>query len=254
MSCQRRKLRNLADERKVTSRRESCFLTSMSEHTSWEASVHVFSASENSTDANSTATFLKGDTIMRSYIPLLAVAFLALVLGCKEGTPGGPGAKTNAPSPSSSSTASRTTTVETPDGSTTTKVEVEKPVNTDSTDKPAAPGTDANPIAVDAENTFRLDAPNLATTIKQGETKVVTIGISRSKNFDQDVSLMFQDLPKGISIKPAEPIIKHDEKEVKINVTASADAAVNDFTIKMIGHPTSGKDATNEFSIKVQMP
>ena len=74
------------------------------------------------------ATFLKGDTIMRSYIPLLAVAFLALVLGCKEGTPGGPGAKTNAPSPSSSSTASRTTTVETPDGSTTTKVEVEKPV------------------------------------------------------------------------------------------------------------------------------
>jgi len=191
---------------------------------------------------------------MRRYIPLLMTAFLAMIIGCKEGTPGGPGAKTNPPS-SSSTTASRTTTVETPNGSTTTKGEVKKPVITDSaTDKPAAPGTDANPIAVDPENTFRLDAPNLGTTIKQGETKVVTIGISRSKNFDQDVTLMFQDLPKGISIEPAEPMIKHDEKEVKFNVTAAADAAVNDFSIKMIGHPASGKDATDTFMLKVQMP
>ncbi|MCE9525081.1 MAG: hypothetical protein K8R36_03395 [Planctomycetales bacterium] len=186
---------------------------------------------------------------MRLYIPLLMTAFLAMILGCKEGTPGGPGAKTNPPS-SSSTTASRTTTVETPSGSTTTKVEVEKPV----TDKPAAPGTDANPIAVDPENTFRLDAPNLATTIKQGETKVITLGITRSKDFDQDVTVKFAELPKGITIEPAEPMIKHGDKEVKLNVTAAADAAVNDFTIKMIGHPASGKDATNEFKLKVEMP
>ena len=189
---------------------------------------------------------------MKTYFPFLLAALLATALGCNEGTPGGPGAKSNPPS-SSSATASRTTTVETPDGSSTTKVEVKKPVLTDSSEKPA-PGTDANPILVDPENTFRLDAPNLATTIKQGEKKVVTIGITRSKDFDQDVALKFEELPKGITIDPAEPMIKHGEKEVKLNVTAAADAAVNTFSIKMIGHPASGKDATDEFKLTVQMP
>jgi hypothetical protein len=190
---------------------------------------------------------------MKTCISLLMAALLAMVLGCKEGTPGGPGAKSNPPSTSSSSASS--TTVETPDGSSTTKVEVQKSEDSDSTiDKTAAPGTDANPIVVDPENTFRLDAPNLATTIKQGETKVVTIGISRSKNFDQDVTLKFADLPKGIQIDPEEPVIKHGENEVKLNVTADDDAAVNDFTIKMIGHPATGKEATGEFTLAVQMP
>lgn len=191
---------------------------------------------------------------MKTLLPFLTAVLLAMALGCNEGTPGGPGAKSNPPS-SSSATASRTTTVETPSGTSTTKVEVQKPPLTDSTDvKPAAPGTEANPLTVDPENTFRLDAPNLSTSIKQGETKVVTIGITRSTNFDQDVTLRFEDLPKGITIDPAEPMIKHGEKEVKLSVTAAADAAVNDFSIKMIGHPATGKDATNDLKLTVQMP
>jgi hypothetical protein len=192
--------------------------------------------------------------MMKTLLPFLMAVLLAMALGCNEGTPGGPGAKNNPPS-SSSATASRTTTVETPGGTSTTTVEVQKPPLTDSTDvKPAAPGTEANPLTVDPENTFRLDAPNLSTSIKQGETKVVTIGITRSTNFDQDVTLRFEDLPKGITIDPAEPMIKHGEKEVKLSVTAAADAAVNDFSIKMIGHPATGKDATNDLKLTVQMP
>lgn len=191
---------------------------------------------------------------MKNYFPFLMAGVFAAALGCNEGTPGGPGAKRNPPS-STSTTASRTTTVDTENGSSTTKVEVKRPVITDSTNEnPAAPGTDANPIAGDPENTFRLDAPNLATTIKQGETKIVTIGISRSENFDQDVKLIFAELPKGVTIEPAEPIIKKGEKEVKFDVTATADAALNDFTIKMTGHPATGKDATNEFKLTVEMP
>lgn len=189
---------------------------------------------------------------MRNYFFLLLSAVAILSLGCNEGTPGGPGAKTNPPA--SSATVSRTTTVDTPDGSSTTKVETEKPpVSTPVEEKPA-PGTDANPLVSDPENTFRLDAPNLATTIKQGETKVITIGVSRSKDFDQDVMLTFEGVPKGVSIKPMQPTIKHGENEVKLDVTAAADAALNDFTIKMIGHPATGKDATNEFKLTVEKP
>lgn len=191
---------------------------------------------------------------MRTYFPLLMAFLFAMALGCNEGTPGGPGAKSTRPN-STSTNASRTTTVETPSGSSTTEVVVEKPASTDAaTEESAAPGTDANPLAGDPENTFRLDAPNLGVSIKQGETKVVTIGISRSKNFDQDVTLKFGDLPKGITIDPAEPTIKHGENDVKLNVTAAGDAAVNDFTIKMTGSPATGKEATNEFKLTVQMP
>jgi hypothetical protein len=190
---------------------------------------------------------------MKTFFPFLMAALLAMAIGCNEGTPGGPGAKSNPPA-SSSATASRTTTVETPEGSSTTKVVVERPALPESTNEKTAPGTDANPLVVDPEDTFRLDAPNLGVALKQGETKVVTIGISRSKDFDQDVTLTFKELPKGITIDPAEPMIKHGEKEVKLNVTAAADAALNTFSIKMIGHPVTGKDATNDFKLTVQMP
>lgn len=188
---------------------------------------------------------------MKYTFPLLTAAVLVMALGCNEGTPGGPGVKKNA-----SSTSSSSTTVETPSGSSTTKVEVQKPALPSETPKEntAPAGTDANPIAGDPENTFRLDAPNLATTVKQGETKVVTIGVARSKNFDQDVTLMFEGMPEGVTIVPAEPMIKHGEKEVKLNISAAADAAVNDFTIKVIGHPATGPDATNKFNLTVSKP
>ena len=67
---------------------------------------------------------------MKNQFSFLMATLLAVTLGCNEGTPGGPGAKSNPP-PTSSANSSRTTTVETPDGSTTTKVEVQKPVITD---------------------------------------------------------------------------------------------------------------------------
>lgn len=189
---------------------------------------------------------------MKYTFPLLMAAMFVMALGCNEGAPGGPGVKKTPSTASSSST----TTVETPSSSSTTKVEVDKTTVPAETPKEntAPAGTDANPIAGDPENSFRLDAPNLATTIKQGETKVVTIGISRSKNFDQDVTLKFEGLPEGVTIDPAEAMIKHGEKEVKLNVTATADAAVNDFTIKIIGHPETGPDATNKFNLTVSKP
>src|ERR1700682_5782780 len=54
-----------------------------------------------------------------------------------------------------------------------------------------------------AEDTFTLDPPNLATKVKQGESKAVSIGIHRGKNFDQDVTLRFSDVPKGGTRDPA---------------------------------------------------
>ena len=71
------------------------------------------------------------------------------------------------------------------------------------------------PLVGQADNTFTLDAPNLETNIKQGETKAITLGISRGKNFDQDVALELGQLPKGIKATPANPALKAGDKSSK---------------------------------------
>jgi len=117
---------------------------------------------------------------------------------------------------------------------------------------PGAPHADAKKPAIgQAEDTFSLSTPTLSTNAKQGETKAVSIAIKRGKNFDEDVTLIFSGLPKGVTIDPSRIVIKHGEAEAKFNVQAANDAAVGDFTVKVTGHPTKGSDATSEFKLTV---
>jgi hypothetical protein len=148
----------------------------------------------------------------RSIAGLLAMALLALI-GCGQGTPGGPGATANP---------------------------TEKKHFYD---------------YGQADNTFNLSVPSSmpyrSTTLKQGETTKVSIGIKRGKNFGEDVTLTFADVPKGVTLDPASPVIKHDQTEANLTLTATGDAALGDVTIKVTGHPTKGGDASNEFKLTV---
>jgi hypothetical protein len=150
--------------------------------------------------------------MMRSLLATLAAAGLLALAGCNNGTPGGPGADTSR--------------------------------STSKTTRSATLGQ--------AEETFSLSTPLLSTSIKQGESKVVDIGIKRGKNFDQDVSLKFEALPEGVTVEPAKPIIKHGDNDAKVTVKATDSAAVGDFTAKVIGHPAKGVDATHNLTISVK--
>jgi hypothetical protein len=124
------------------------------------------------------------------------------------------------------------------------------------TGSPGGPGAThkdatSGPHVSTPENTFTLSVPTIQNRIKQGEAKQYTIGINRGKNLDEDVALKFDNLPKGVTIDPAAPVIKHGEKEAKITLKAADDAAVGEFTIKVTGHPTKGEDAHNDFTIHV---
>jgi len=144
----------------------------------------------------------------------LALAGLIAVCGCNKSTTGGPGAdKDNK--------------------------------NKTTTDK-------IKDTARQAEDTFTLSLPTLSTSLKQGESKDATIGITRGKNFDEDVSLKFEDVPKGVTIEPAAPSIKHGDKDVKVTVKAADDAALGDFTVKVTGHPSKGADASGELKLTVK--
>jgi uncharacterized membrane protein len=145
---------------------------------------------------------------------VVALAALVALAGCNKGTPGGPGVDKDKDKKS--------------------KVEqVEDKVR-------------------QSEDTFTLSVPTFSVKMKQGESKAVTIGIKRGKNFDQDVTLKLDGLPKGVSVEPAEPAIKHGDKDAKLTFKAAGDAALGDFTVKVTGHPEKGGDATNELKLTVQ--
>jgi hypothetical protein len=119
---------------------------------------------------------------------------------------------------------------------------------------PGGPGDthkDKGTVLGPAEDTFKVSVPTLATHIKQGEMKSVTIGISRGKNFQEDVALKFSDMPKGVMIEGS-PAIKHGDKETAVTLKAADDAAVGDFTVKVMGHPTKGSDAVAKWKITVE--
>lgn len=101
-----------------------------------------------------------------------------------------------------------------------------------------------------AEDNFDVNPPLTSTTIQQGETKNIDISIKKGKNFDQDVPLMFEDLPKGVTIEPA--TVKKGEDKVSVKVTAAPDAATNDFKVKVIGKPKEGKPAENTLNLTVK--
>jgi len=118
---------------------------------------------------------------------------------------------------------------------------------------PASGGDATNTfkITVDKKKTFTVSVPTFSTTVKQGESKAVSISINRDKHFDQDVTLKFTDLPKGTTMDPASPVIKHGDTEAKLMLKSEGDATLGEFTIKVTGHPTKGADASHDFNITV---
>jgi len=142
------------------------------------------------------------------------------LVGCGRGNPGGPGAQR---------TTERTTDKNTgePTSKTTT--------TTNESDK-----------------TFTLKPPLLATKIKQGEKRQVDIGISRGRNFDQGVTLSFEDVPKGVTIEPKQLEVGKTQDDAKISVHVADDAVPETYTLRVKGHPATGVDASNEFKITVE--
>lgn len=102
-----------------------------------------------------------------------------------------------------------------------------------------------------SDDTFNLSVPILSTTVKQGETNLASIGIKRGTNFDEQVTLKFVSLPRGITLDPPSPVIKRGETETQFTLKAAEDASLGDFTLHVTGQPTKGADASNELKITV---
>lgn len=117
---------------------------------------------------------------------------------------------------------------------------------------PGGPGTTSTTRTLgQADNTFNLSVPMLSSSLKQGDSAEASIGIKRAKNFDEDVTLKFADVPKGVTVEPANPVIKHGDTDAKITFKAADEATLGDFQIHVTGHPGKGGDAKVEFKLTI---
>lgn len=117
------------------------------------------------------------------------------------------------------------------------------------------PGTAASdsekPTLGQTDNTFTLNSPMMATKLEQGETLTFSIDIDRGEDFNQDVTLVFDDVPAGLSITPKNPVIRSIDEKADVTITASDTASVGEFTLRIAGRPETGSEAATEMKVEI---
>jgi len=117
---------------------------------------------------------------------------------------------------------------------------------------PGGSGTaDKSPVYGQNDDTFNLSVPLMSSHLQQGKQKESTVGIKRAEKFEEDVVLTFADVPQGVTVEPASPVIKHGDTDAKITFKAGNEAALGNFKVKVTGHPTKGRDAQIEFKLTI---
>jgi hypothetical protein len=114
---------------------------------------------------------------------------------------------------------------------------------------PGGPGTtNKSPSYGQSDDTFNLSVPVMSSNLRQGEQKEVTVGIKRAENFDEDVALKFADVPNGVTVEPASPVIKHGDRDAKITFKAGKDASLGNVKVKVTGHRNPSRAGVKNWS------
>jgi hypothetical protein len=97
----------------------------------------------------------------------------------------------------------------------------------------------------------KLSLTALPARVSQGKTKTVSIGLRVRQDIDRDITVEFSTPPEGVTIEPMRLVVAHGHTDAKVEVTASEDAELGEFTVKVMGHLTRGPDAMSELTITV---
>ena len=104
------------------------------------------------------------------------------------------------------------------------------------------------------ESSFSLKVPALATDIKQGETRNVSLTLDRGEYFKQDVKLS-ANAPKGITVEPlSERIEASARPDVQIKITADKNAALGEYPVTIKATPEKGEPTSTQFNVRVVAP
>lgn len=101
---------------------------------------------------------------------------------------------------------------------------------------------------------FKIAVPTFATVIKQGETRSVPVVVERGVSFKQDVKLKLETT-QGLTLEPTSIIVlSSDRPEVSIRLSAAADAALGEYSVRVTGVPKTGESTSTVFIVKVVSP
>lgn len=115
--------------------------------------------------------------------------------------------------------------------------------------KPSATGTHVGT----PDDTFKITVPN--ATLKQGESKTITVSIKRGTNFDQDVKLAVEKPPQGVTFKFDDPTLRASATETHLTIDASKDAALGEHDVMVSATPARAGTATQtEMKVEIKKP
>jgi len=102
---------------------------------------------------------------------------------------------------------------------------------------------------------FSLSAPSTATTIKQGDTKTITLTMKPGSDFREAMTLK-AEAPEGITVEvtPNKLDATGSNADVNLRVNVGKSVASGNHTIRVTATPASGTAHTTEVRIHVTEP
>jgi hypothetical protein len=161
--------------------------------------------------------------VMRAYLFVLVGTTLLAFVGCHnyDSPKGGPGKEGKEKT---------TTTVETgPSGT-----EVRKETT----------------IRPDEDTSFKIHNPG-TVSLRQGESKAVTVALDRGRKFTQPVTVTLRP-DAGITVTPDKATIAGGDSKTEFMVAAGAAATVGSHSVEITGTPTTGDQTSLKFAVEVK--
>ena len=101
-------------------------------------------------------------------------------------------------------------------------------------------------------DSFKVSAPIVATTIKQGEKEIVTLTLQRGSEFKKTVDVK-ADAPKGLNVVLKSSHINSDDPaNFSFTVEADKAAPIGDHVIKVTATPASGTATVVDVKVNVK--
>jgi len=118
----------------------------------------------------------------------------------------------------------------------------------------AAAGCNTSPTGGEGNETFNVSGPATATTVAQGQSESVTLTVKPSRNVKEDLKLETRPLEDGLKAVLDQNDLKvaGQNRDVKLTVTAAADAREGKHTVRITAKPEKGKPTSLDVAFNVK--
>lgn len=100
-------------------------------------------------------------------------------------------------------------------------------------------------------DSFKVSAPSMATTLKQGEKETVKLSVVRGTDFKKAVAIK-ADAPTGLKVVMNTTSVKaSDPADLSFTVEADKTAPLGDHTVKITATPDSGAATVVDVKVTV---